>query len=213
MAVIEMPSVTLENDFRKELGLTFAAGVDEAGRGAIAGPVVAAAVVLPLDQPNELARLIEVNDSKQLTSKKRDYLYNLIMEVALSNGIGAAGPEEIDAIGIISANAAAMSMAVSQLDPEAECLLIDGRMRLRKLQLHQKSIIRGDRLSLSIAAASILAKVSRDRLMIALDEKFPGYGFSSHKGYCTPQHVDALNKIGPSDVHRHTFRPLRQPLI
>ena len=202
----------LEIDFRKELGVTFVAGVDEAGRGAIAGPVVAAAVILPLDQPRKLERLIEVNDSKQLTPSKRESLYNLIMEVALANGIGAKGPEEIDAVGIIPANAAAMGIAISQLDPEAECLLIDGRMRLRNL-LHQKSIIRGDSLSLSIAAASILAKVSRDKHMIALDEKYPGYGFSSHKGYCTPQHVQALLKNGPSEIHRHTFRPVRQPLL
>lgn len=207
-----MPSVLLEDAFRNELGVTFVAGVDEAGRGAIAGPVVAAAVILPLEQPEKLERLIEVNDSKQLTPLKRDLLFDLIMEVALSNGIGATGPEEIDAIGIIPANAAAMSMAISQLDPEAECLLIDGRMRLRN-RLHQKSIIRGDSLSLSIAAASILAKVSRDRQMIALDEKYPGYGFSAHKGYCTPQHVEALMKIGPSDIHRRTFRPLRQSLL
>ena len=212
MAVIEMPSITLENEFRKELSVTLVAGVDEAGRGAIAGPVVAAAVILPLDQPEKLERLIEVNDSKQLTPLKRALLFNLIMEVAISNGIGFKGPEEIDAIGIIPANAAAMSMAISQLDPEAECLLIDGRMRLRNL-LHQKSIIRGDRLSLSIAAASILAKVSRDRHMIALEEKYPGYGFSAHKGYCTPRHVQALMKIGPSEIHRRTFRPVRQPLL
>ncbi len=212
MAIIELPSVMLENNFRKELGVTFVAGVDEAGRGAIAGPVVAAAVVLPLDQPEKLERLIEVNDSKQLAPLKRDMLYSLIMEVAISNGIGANGPEEIDAIGIIPANAAAMSIAISQLDPEAECLLIDGRMRLRN-RLHQKSIIRGDSLSLSIAAASILAKVSRDRHMIALDEKYPGYGFSSHKGYCTPQHVRALMNKGPTEIHRHTFRPIRQLLL
>jgi ribonuclease HII len=208
-----MPSIELEDAFRKELGVIFIAGLDEAGRGAIAGPVVAAAVILPLDQPEQLEILVDVNDSKKLTALRRESLYNLIMDVALSHGIGSVGPEEIDAIGIIPANAAAMRMAISQLHPEAQGLLIDGRMRLRNVPIHQKSIIHGDSLSLSIAAASILAKVSRDKHMIALEDKYPGYGFSAHKGYCTPQHVGALSQIGPSKVHRRTFKPLRQPLF
>ncbi|GMQ78852.1 MAG: ribonuclease HII [Anaerolineae bacterium] len=208
-----MPSIELEDTFRKEIGVSFVAGVDEAGRGAIAGPVVAAAVILPLDQPEQLGILVDVDDSKKLTALKRDTLYKLIMDVALSHGIGSVGPENIDAIGIIPANAAAMRIAISQLQPEAQGLIIDGRMRLKNVPIHQKSIIHGDRLSLSIAAASIMAKVSRDKHMIALDDKYPGYGFSSHKGYCTPQHVGALLQIGPCEVHRRTFRPLRQPLL
>jgi ribonuclease HII len=208
-----MPSIELEDDFRKEIGVAYVAGVDEAGRGAIAGPVVAAAVILPLDQQEQLELLADVNDSKQLTPFRREALYKLIMDVSLSHGIGSVGPEIIDAIGIIPANAAAMKMAVSQLNPVAQGLIIDGRMRLRNVPLHQKSIIHGDGLSLSIAAASIMAKVSRDKQMIALDEKYPGYGFSSHKGYCTPQHVGALSQIGPCEIHRLTFKPLRQPLL
>jgi len=208
-----LPSVELELDARRHLGVKHVAGIDEAGRGAIAGPVVAAAVILPLDDPRRLDRLAMVDDSKRLSASKRDQLFDVIVEIALAFGIASIGPEHIDQIGIIPANAAAMKLAVSQLIPAPDFLLIDGRMRLQNIVTRQQSIIRGDSASLSIASASILAKVSRDRQMVELDEQFPAYGLGRHKGYCTQQHVNALNQHGPSEVHRYTFAPLRRKLI
>lgn len=209
-----MPDVTLENKVREELGLQLIAGLDEAGRGALAGPVVAAAVILPLDSPQRLQQLHAVNDSKQLTFRQREALYELIMEHALCWGVGSTAADEIDRSGIIAANAMAMEAALAQLQPSAQYLLIDGRMRLRNLPLPQQSVIRGDALSLSIAAASILAKVTRDRHMIALDAELPQYGFSQHKGYCTARHVAAIEKHGPRPtIHRFSFAPIRTPLL
>lgn len=208
-----MASVELELQIRSQWNCTLVAGIDEAGRGAIAGPVVAAAVILPLDRPEKLHSLRHVNDSKQLSSRKRDELYDLIVEHALSYGIGSTQADDIDQMGIIPANAMAMLEAVSQLHPEPEFLLIDGRMRLRTTSTPQQSLIRGDSKSLSIAAASILAKVSRDRYMVSLDKKYPGYHFSAHKGYCTARHTDALNRHGPCQVHRYSFAPIRQTLV
>lgn len=194
--------------------MRYVAGLDEAGRGALAGPVVAAAVILPLDAPNRLQQLEGVNDSKRLSPRQRDRFYDLIVTHALCWGIGSTSPEGIDRLGIIPANARAMEEALEQLEPRGEFLLIDGRMRLRNVSLPQQSVVRGDSRSLTIAAASILAKVSRDRQMMALGERFPNYGFERHKGYCTPQHVDAIARYGPcSTVHRFSFAPIRTPLL
>jgi ribonuclease HII len=208
-----MPTLDLENAIREESGLTYIAGLDEAGRGAIAGPVFAAAVLLPLDEPKKLRILEGVDDSKRLSAKKREALYPLIVENALAFGIGSASAEEIDHLGIVPANGKAMEMALQQLDPVAHFLLLDGREQLKSVNLPQRSVIRGDSLSLSIAAASILAKVSRDRHMIALDRRYPGYDFGRHKGYCTAGHVAALECQGPSKIHRHSFRPIRRSLF
>lgn len=207
-----MPTLQLESAIREELGLNYIAGVDEAGRGAIAGPVFAAAVLLPLDEPEKLRKLYDVDDSKRLSAKKRELLYQRIIENVLAFGIGSASAEEIDRLGIIPANRRAMEMALSQLDPAAHFLLLDGRERLKSVNLPQRSIVRGDRLSLSIAAASVLAKVSRDRHMVSLDRRYPGYDFGRHKGYCTAGHVACLASRGPSEVHRYSFRPIRQSL-
>ncbi|HSM55204.1 MAG TPA: ribonuclease HII [Candidatus Sulfomarinibacteraceae bacterium] len=208
-----MPTIELEQEARSELKVQYVAGLDEAGRGAVAGPVVAAAVILPLDAPERLEPLYAVNDSKQLTFRQREALYDLIVEYALAYGVGSTPAHDIDRLGIIPANARAMQQALSQLQPAGEFLLIDGRMKLPTVPLPQRSVVRGDSLSLSIAAASILAKVSRDRHMIALSEQHPQYGFARHKGYCTRQHVAAIDEYGPCDVHRHSFAPIRRPLL
>lgn len=207
------PNLSLEADIQKRTGLEFIAGLDEAGRGAIAGPVVAAAVILPLDSPDISRLLSQVNDSKQLSPIQRETQYRLIVAHALSFGVGSSSAEEIDEIGIIPANAKAMRTAISQLDPSPQYLLLDGRMRLRNEPLPQESVIRGDQLSLSIAAASVLAKVSRDKHMLELDERFPQYGFARNKGYCTPEHVSALEQHGPCELHRHSFAPIRKSLL
>lgn len=208
-----MATLELEQAVRAETGLRYIVGLDEAGRGAVAGPVVAAAVILPLDDAVRLQALAEVNDSKQLTARQRETLFDLICTHALAYGIGSTPAAIIDEIGIIPANARAMQEALAQLVPAAEYLLIDGRMKLRNLSLPQRSVIRGDSLSLSIAAASILAKVSRDREMVALEADYPHYGFAQHKGYCTRQHVAALETHGPCPVHRYSFAPIRPTLL
>ena len=208
-----MPDLHFENSVWKETGISLIAGLDEAGRGALAGPVVAAAVILPLDSPLQLKQLAEVNDSKQLTAKKRDQLYTLIVANALSFGIGATPAAGIDQIGIIPATKQAMLAALEHLRPSAVYLLIDGRIRLKNIPLPQQSIIRGDGKSLSIAAASILAKVTRDRIMVALDSQYPGYGFARHKGYGTEFHRAAIDRFGPIPEHRMSFSPLRKSLV
>ncbi|MDT8304595.1 MAG: ribonuclease HII [Anaerolineae bacterium] len=208
-----MPTLELELAARAATGLRHIVGIDEAGRGAIAGPVVAAAVILPIDDAAQLARLEGVADSKQLTPQRREELYEQIIAAAVSYGIGATDAATIDKIGILPGNMRAMRAALAQLDPAAEYLLVDGPLLLRNVTLPQEAVVRGDSQCLSIAAASILAKVTRDRYMIALDERHPEYGFSRHKGYCTREHVTAVTAQGPCGEHRHSFAPLRQPLL
>jgi ribonuclease HII len=189
------------------------AGVDEAGRGAIAGPVYAGAVILSLKDPESLSNLSQVDDSKKKTARQREELFHLIESNALAYGVGSSPAATIDQEGIISANAQAMMNAIAKLDPSAGYLLIDGRMRLKNLSLPQESIIRGDSKSLSIAAASILAKVSRDRYMKSLARRYPGYGLERNMGYCTPEHVSALEELGPTTEHRYSFAPIRLTLL
>lgn len=208
-----MADLGLEEAIVHEHGFTHIAGLDEAGRGALAGPVVAAAVILPLDAPQALAQLTEVNDSKQLTAAVRERLFVTICELAVAYGIGAAPASTIDQIGILPATKQAMLAALAQLGAPAEYLLIDGRLRLPQTALPQQAVIRGDSKSLSIAAASILAKVARDREMVALDAQFPAYGFRQHKGYGTAFHRDALAQLGPTPLHRYSFAPLRARLV
>jgi len=183
------------------------AGVDEVGRGALAGPVVAAAVILPcrIDTP----WLIRVKDSKLLSPPEREYLFDCIQEVAISIGIGMAPPEVIDSQGIIKATRLAMKLAIDQLSPPPESLLID-YMSLPEVTLPQRGIKNGDRLCFSIACASIMAKVARDRLMIELDRTYPGYGLAQHKGYGTEGHLSCLRRLGPSPIHRQSFKPVRE---
>ena len=207
-----MANLALETAVSHQHHITHIAGLDEAGRGALAGPVVAAAVILPLNDQIETL-LHGVNDSKQLSAKKREVLFELICQHALAYGIGQQPAAVIDAIGILPANKLAMQTAVTQLTPTPQFLLIDGRIRLPQLNIRQQSIIRGDSQSLSIAAASILAKVTRDRLMCELDGQFPHYGFAQHKGYGTELHRAAIAQHGPCPQHRHSFAPIRQPLL
>ncbi len=208
-----MGTLELETAVFTTTRLPHIAGLDEAGRGALAGPVAAAAVILPLDNPDALAALSAVKESKQLTPARREALNPLILQHALAYGIGLEPAEVIDEIGIMAATKRAMATAVAQLNPPAQYLLIDGRIRLQTIPLPQKAIVRGDDLSLSIAAASILAKVTRDRLMVELDPFYPQYNFLQHKGYGTAQHLAALAHFGPCPVHRHSFAPIKRPLV
>lgn len=208
-----MATLEHEHAIRQAHAVTHIAGLDEAGRGALAGPVVAAAVILPLDNASVLDSLHEVNDSKQLSAATRERLFEQVMAHALATGVGAQSATVVDNEGIIQATKLAMRAALSELTVAPEFLLIDGRIRLTAVALPQQSLIRGDSKSLSIAAASILAKVTRDRLMIALDGDHPGYGFAQHKGYGTAFHRHAIEQLGPTAVHRHTFAPIRKPLL
>ena len=202
-----MPTLRLEKKFRSQ-GYRLIAGIDEAGRGAWAGPVVAGAVILPLHRPDLLKALKGVNDSKQLTPRQRERLFDVILSVALAVGVGGAGPGEIDREGIVPATRAAMQRALAMLHPPPEALLVDAVNLQSLISLPQRAIIHGDSLSLSIAAASILAKVSRDRAMTALDASHPGYGFAQHKGYGTGAHHAALRQLGVSKVHRQSYAPV-----
>ncbi len=174
-------------------------GIDEAGRGPLAGPVVAGAVILPKD-----CEILYINDSKKLSAAKREELYDVIMEQAVVVGVGMVSPERIDEINILQATYEAMREAVSQLSPQPQFLLNDA-VTIPGIDLPQLPIIGGDGKSISIAAASIIAKVTRDRLMVEYDAQYPGYGFAVHKGYGTKDHVEALKRLGPSPIHRRSF--------
>jgi ribonuclease HII len=190
-------------------GYTHVAGLDEAGRGAWAGPVYAAAVVLPLDQSGLPDLLSGVRDSKQLSPAQRERLLPLILEVAEAVGVGWANSAEIDEMGILPATRQAFTRAVARLDGQVNALLVD-YVRLPDLNLPQRTLPKADVHCLSVAAASIVAKVSRDRLMVTLDRIFPGYGFARHKGYGTPQHRATLAGLGPSPIHRMSWRPVQE---
>jgi len=174
-------------------------GIDEVGRGPLAGPVVTCAVILPKD-----CHLLYLNDSKQLSEKKREELYPQIMETAVSVGLGYNSPERIDEINILQANYEAMREAVSHLSPQPDLLLNDA-VTIPLLTMKQVPIIKGDSKSISIAAASIVAKVTRDRMMVQYDEIFPEYDFASNKGYGSASHITALKKYGPCPIHRRSF--------
>ena len=192
-----------------DAGYRFVAGLDEAGRGSWAGPVVAAAVILPSNQPRLAAALSGVRDSKTLTAARREMLLAVIENLALAWGVGAVPPREIDSLGIVPATCKAMALAVGALSTPADHLLVD-YLSLPDLPLPQISLPKGDALVLSIAAASIVAKVHRDRMMIDLDAQFPGYSFGRHKGYGTPQHQATLSSLGPCPAHRLSFAPLQR---
>lgn len=189
-------------------GYRCVAGLDEAGRGAWAGPVVAAAVILPPHDPALARHLLGVRDSKQLTPARRGALLETIQRHALAWGVGAVPPGGIDEMGIVAATRKAMYLALQALSSRADYLLID-YLRLPEVALPQTSMPKGDARILSIAAASIVAKVSRDRMMVELDAQYPGYDFGRHKGYGTAQHRAALAALGPSPIHRLSFAPLR----
>ena len=184
---------------RKYAEYAYICGIDEVGRGPLAGPVVAGAVILPKD-----CDILYINDSKKLTEKKREELYDIIMEKAIATGIGYASVERIDQINILQATFEAMREAISKLSVSPDILLNDA-VTIPKVNIKQVPIIKGDAKSISIGAASIIAKVTRDRLMTEYDKIFPEYGFASNKGYGSAQHIKAIKKIGPSPIHRKTF--------
>jgi ribonuclease HII len=191
---------TLENSFRR-MGFNHVAGVDEVGRGCLAGPVVAAAVVLNPDR-----YVPRVCDSKTVTALERERLYFSITHAAVAWGVAAAEPEEIDSINIHQASLRAMHRAVLMLAPSPDCVLVDA-FRIPDLLMAQRAVIHGDSRCTAIAAASIIAKVTRDRMMQELHARDPRYGFDKHKGYATREHLDAVARFGYSDVHRRSFRP------
>ena len=178
---------------------SYICGIDEVGRGPLAGPVVAGAVILPKD-----CDLLYINDSKQLSEKKREELYTAIMEKALCCGIGYASPQRIDEINILQATYEAMREAISKLNPQPDLLLNDA-VTIPQISIRQIPIIKGDAKSISIGAASIIAKVTRDRLMREYDQVFPEYGFAGNKGYGSEAHIEALKKYGPTPIHRRSF--------
>lgn len=193
-----MPSYEFESA-ALEAGYTVIAGTDEAGRGPLAGPVYAAAVILPM------GLVIEgLNDSKKLTEKKREALFDVICKEALSYGIAYATPEEIDELNILNASQLAMRRAVAMLSPTPDLVLVDGNVA-REFPMDTKTVVKGDALSMSIAAASILAKVSRDRVMAELAKEYPQYQLEKHKGYPTPLHMNLVRELGPSPIHRKSF--------
>ena len=182
-----------------EAGYDLVAGIDEVGRGPLAGPVVAAAVILPKE-----CKIEGVNDSKKLSAKKREELYDIILEKAVSYGIGVVSNERIDEINILQATYEAMREALSQLKPKAEYILADA-VTIPMVSTPQRGIIKGDAKSMSIGAASIVAKVYRDRMMEAYEEVYPGYGFASNKGYGAAEHIEGIRKQGITPIHRKTF--------
>lgn len=187
-------------EYEKEYGVySYICGIDEAGRGPLAGPVVAGAVILPKD-----CRILYINDSKKLSEKRRNELFDIIKEEAVTYGIGIIDAARIDEINILQATYEAMRSAINNLNPSPDILLNDA-VTIPKVDIKQVPIIKGDAKSISIAAASVLAKVTRDRIMEEYDKKYPEYGFAKHKGYGTKQHIQALEQFGASPIHRRTF--------
>ena len=199
-----MPTIEHENELRAQ-GFRFIAGLDEVGRGPLAGPVCAAAAILPPDFHHPV-----LNDSKKLTERQREKIYDELTsnrEVAWCCVLVEV--DEIDRINILQASREAMRRALRGLQVAADAALIDG-LPVPNFPVHQRAIIKGDSISFSIAAASVIAKVTRDRLMVQFAETYPHYGFAQHKGYATPMHLEAIEKHGPCDIHRRSFSPVSQ---
>lgn len=186
-------------------GLTLVAGVDEVGRGPLAGPVVACAVILPLD-----FEVQGVDDSKLLSPARRLEVFPQIAANCLAWAIGCMDVETIDRLNILQASLMAMHRAIYELPLAADAVIVDGNHKIPDLPLPQIPLVKGDQKSISVACASILAKEVRDRLMEDYDQQYPGFGFAVHKGYATPEHLTALNKLGPAPIHRQSFRPIRE---
>lgn len=189
-------------DVLNRSGFRFVAGTDEAGRGALAGPLVAAAVVLPEGWvPDGL------NDSKLVSPTERERLYDEISQQALAVGVFRVSHRRVDEIGLQRANITALRSALRKLEPAPDFVLVDG-FRLKRLPVPSLRVVKGDQVCASVAAASIIAKVTRDRIMVRADRRYPGYGFSSNKGYRAPEHLDGLRRLGPCDIHRRCFAPV-----
>jgi ribonuclease HII len=204
------PGLDFENALW-ESGLRQVAGLDEAGRGAWAGPVAAAAVILPFNNPDLLKCLSGVRDSKQMAAGQRFLWAECIREEAAAFGVGLASHEEIDRVGILRATRLAMGRALEQLQITPDYLLLDAVL-LRDRETGQTALVKGDNLSLTIAAASVLAKTARDKIMIEMEKDYPGYGFLRHKGYGTAFHRQALLEKGVCEIHRRSFRPVKECL-
>ena len=200
-----MPDFGLEDRLRRQ-GFARIAGVDEAGRGPLAGPVVAAAVVLPREWRTEVL----LDDSKRLTAEQREASFGAIQRLALGWSVAVVSSTEVDRLNVLQAALQAMAEAVAGLDPSPDFVLVDGN-RLPNWNRPARAVVKGDGLSLSIAAASIVAKVVRDGIMRDFGRRYPEWEFDRHKGYGTPRHLEALRRHGPSPIHRLTFRPLRAP--
>ncbi|MBE7029534.1 MAG: ribonuclease HII [Ruminococcaceae bacterium] len=193
-----MSLIEFDREIKKE-GYNIICGVDEAGRGPLAGPVYACAIIMKED-----FIIPDVNDSKKLTEKKREALYDIILENAYCYSVASVDEEEIDRINILNATLKAMDMAINNLKIKPDLALIDGNQN-RGIILNNRTVVKGDAKSYNIAAASIIAKVSRDRFILKMDEIYPEYGFKNHKGYGTKEHMEALRKYGPIKIHRKTF--------
>ena len=198
------PSLNHEDELKSQ-GYQLIAGIDEAGRGSLAGPVVAGAVILPRGY---CPWFQFVRDSKELRPRERERLFHLISQEAIAIGVGSVSHQMIDTVNILEATKLAILQAVEKLPQQPQFLLIDG-LALPQCAIPQKKIIGGDKLCLSIACASIVAKVTRDHIMEELDRVYPGYGLARHKGYATGEHVSRLNELGPSPIHRLSFAPVR----
>jgi len=201
-----MPKIVLPRTLDQHAQIRFVAGVDEAGRGPLAGEVVAAAVILDPEQP-----IWDLGDSKKLSEKQREALFPVIQQQALAFSIASASVEEIDSLNILQASLLAMKRAVEGLSTLPELVYVDGNC-CPQWQFHSQAIVKGDRRIAAIAAASILAKVSRDHSIQALDSRYPGYGLAQHKGYPTKAHMDALKHLGPTPIHRKSFGPVAKLL-
>jgi ribonuclease HII len=191
-----------------ENGTLWVAGVDEAGRGALAGPVAAAVVILP-QIPGFKKEYSGVRDSKMMSPAQRETWAQVIRDTAVTWGVGFVQAQEIDEFGIVEATQLAVSRAIDTLAVCPDCLLVD-YIKLPKIAIPQISLVKGDKRSLSIAAASVLAKTMRDELLVNLDDAYPGYGLGRHKGYGTASHLDAIRSLGPSEIHRMSFAPIRR---
>jgi ribonuclease HII len=191
-----------------EQGYRFVAGLDEAGRGAWAGPVVAAAVILPVNHPNLTETLAGLHDSKKLSPKQREYFFEVIQKTALAFSVGQAPAAMVDTLNVVGATRSAMQAALDQLSPVPDYLLLD-HLRLPAVKLPQDAFPKADSISLTVAAASVVAKVTRDRLMVQFNTVHPGYAFDRHKGYGTAAHRAALAELGPCPLHRLSYRPLK----
>ena len=201
-----MPKIVLPRTLDQHAQIRFVAGVDEAGRGPLAGEVVAAAVILDPEQP-----IRDLGDSKKLSEKQREALFPVIQQQALAFSIASSSVEEIDSLNILQASLLAMKRAVEGLSTLPELVYVDGN-RCPQWQFHSQAIVKGDSRIAAIAAASILAKVSRDYSIQALDSRYPGYGLAQHKGYPTKAHMDALKHLGPTPIHRKSFGPVAKLL-